>query len=528
MITIKLDVDRDYTFDNALDNVSLYCLNLAWNYGGVTFGGQVGTYAEILPPSRSIITLVDLDDRFNLSDSGSAYYGKLKRGVLVRGSVTSNSQQLFEHRIVRVSSTSRSQDDGSRIVTLECNDPMENWAQSSYIARLQKSVRIDEIIADMVNDATLAYPYAQSGAVAGIAIAGASVVQNALNFIDLEQARTTLDYAGDIETDDTSVQAYLGKHLPAEGGGRLFWSRSGKVRFHDRYFDATQAITITLDNDDLQSWQTANGANLANFVKVSYAVRELGTPATKIAEATNLPIKGPQGSYKNFTLRYRDFSGNDLAVASDNVITPVVGTDVICYDGESGGVIDNDFVRVGVDRVGAKEIQFSVNNPSSFGDPRSKDRWIHTLQVRGTPLYSRDKQEAVLFDAESIHDNGKHALQLNYNVIHDADFAESLARYTLNKRKTAREDISSLTFVVHTGNIGTLSGLDIGSSFNLSSSHFDDGATMTYVVVGQEWSIVGDVSQPSTLILHVFARDLAPVAIAGIAIAGTTSATVAL
>lgn len=329
MITIKLDVDRDYTFDNALDDVSLYCLGASWNYGGVTFGGQVGTYTEILPPSRSVITLIDLDDRFNLSDSGSAYYGKLKRGVLIRASVTANSQQLFEHRIGRVSSTSRSRADGSRIVTLECNDPLENWVQSPYIARLQKNVRIDEIIEDVVNDATLAYPYAQSGAVAGIAITGVSIVQNALNFIDLEQARTTLDYAGDVETDDTSVQAHLAKHLPAEGGGRLFWSRNGTVRFHDRYFDATQTITVTLDDTDLQTWQTANGANLANFIRASYAVRELGTPATKIAEATNLPIKVAQGSYKNFTLRYRDFSGNDLGVASDDVITPVVGTDVI-------------------------------------------------------------------------------------------------------------------------------------------------------------------------------------------------------
>ena len=528
MITIKLDIDRDYTFDNALDDVSLYCLSASWNYGGVTFGGQVGTYAEILPPSRSVITLIDLDDRFNLSDSGSAYYGKLKRGVLIRASVTANSQQLFEHRIGRVSSTSRSRADGSRIVTLECNDPLENWVQSPYIARLQKNVRIDEIVEDVVNDATLAYPYAQSGAVAGIAITGVSVVQNALNFIDFEQARTTLDYAGDVETDDTSVQSHLAKHLPAEGGGRLFWSRNGTVRFHDRYFDVTQTISVTLDDTDLQTWQTANGANLANFITASYAVRELGTPATKIAEATNLPIKVTQGSYKNFTLRYRDFSGNDLGVASDDVITPVVGTDVICYDGQSGGVVDNDFVSVGVDRVGAKEIQFSVYNNSSYGDPRSKDRWIHTLQVRGTPLYSRDKQEVTLIDADSIHANGKHALQLNYNVIHDADFAESLARYTLNKRKTAREDISSLTFIVHGGNIEALSSLDIGSSFNLSSSHFDDGATMTYIVVGQEWSIVGDASQPSTLILHVVARDLTPVAIAGIAIVGTVSATVAL
>ena len=354
---------------------------------------------------------------------------------------------------------------------------------------------------------------------------GVSIVENSVNYIDFEQARTTLDYAGDIEPRDSTVSGHLVQHLPAEGGGRLFWSRDGALRFHDRYYDMTQSTTITIDDDELEEFTTANGAQLANAITVNYAVRQLGTPATKIAEATNLPIKVTQGSYKNFTLRYRDFV-TDAQISADDVITPVVGVDVICYDGESGGSVDNDFIGIGVDRVGAREIVFSVNNPSSSGDPRSKDRWIHTLQVRGTPLYAYDRQSATLIDGDSITDNGKYALQLNYQIIDDATFAESLARYQLKRYAQSMQAIDSITFSVHVGNIGMLSDIDIASILTINSTQ--ENVSDEYVVIGQEWQAIADGSQRSMVTMHVKPLNREPVAIASRAIVNLANATVAL
>ena len=84
MLKVVLDIDRDYTFDNALDDLTDYTLEASWNYGGVTKLGYVGTYAEMLPPSRSTIRLVDRTGAFNLKNTSATYHGKLKRGVLVR------------------------------------------------------------------------------------------------------------------------------------------------------------------------------------------------------------------------------------------------------------------------------------------------------------------------------------------------------------------------------------------------------------------------------------------------------------
>jgi len=548
MLKVVLDIDRDYTFDNALDDLSEYTLEASWNYGGVTKLGYVGTYAEMLPPSRSTIRLVDSTGAFNLKDSSATYHGKLKRGVLVRIQALSvfdlldsdgdtlvdgdgdtltdvlQYKQLAEHRIYKVDGTGKLPD-GARMITIYAEDPTSNWLQQKYIARLQKNVRIDQIITDTIDDSTLPYPYPLSGAVVDIAIVNESAVEYSSNFVDFNQARTTLDYAGDVEPRDSTVMAHLVQHLTAEGGGRLFWSRDAKMVFHDRYRDFTQTTAIDLTDDDIDEAMGENGAQVANHITVNYAVRELGTPATKIAEATNLPIKVEQGSYRNFRLPFRSFT-TDQRIASDTVITPVVGTDVICYDAETSGSVDNDLITIGVDRIGAREIVFSVNNPSTFGDPRSKDRWIHTLQVRGTPLISYDRQSAVVFDAESIQDNGKYPLELDYAVIDDADFAESLGRYTLKRYATLVDTIGSITMTVHDGNIPDLYYIDIGSILHIDSTQ--ENVDEEFVVIGQEWQLIADNSQRSMVTIHVKPLNREPVAVVNKAVVNLVNATVAL
>ena len=548
MLKVVLDIDRDYTFDNALDDLTDYTLEASWNYGGVTKLGYVGTYAEMLPPSRSTIRLVDSTGAFNLKNTSATYHGKLKRGVLVRiqalsvfdlldsdGDTLVDSdgdtltdvlqyKQLAEHRIYKVDGTGKLPD-GARMITIYAEDPTSNWLQQKYIARLQKNVRIDEIITDTIDDSTLPYPYPLSGAVVDIAIVNESAVEYSSNFIDFNQARTTLDFAGDVEPRDSTVSGHLVQHLTAEGGGRLFWSRDAKMVFHDRYRDFIQTTAIDLTDDDIDEAMGENGAQVANHITVNYAVRELGTPATKIAEATNLPIKLEQGSMREFRLPFRSFT-TDQRIASDTVIPPVVGTDVICYDAETGGNVDNDLIGVYVSRTGAREIVFSVHNPSTFGDPRSKDRWIYTMQVRGTPLVTYDRQSAVVFDAESIQDNGKYALELDYAVINDADFAESLGLYTLKRYATLVDTIGSITMTVHDGNIPDLYYIDIGSILHIDSTQ--ENVDEEFVVIGQEWQMIADNSQRSMVTIHVKPLNREPVAVVNKAVVDLVNATVAL
>ena len=548
MLKVVLDIDRDYTFDNALDDLSEYTLEASWNYGGVTKLGYVGTYAEMLPPSRSTIRLVDSTGAFNLKNTSATYHGKLKRGVLVRiqalsvfdlldsdGDTLVDSdgdtltdvlqyKQLAEHRIYKVDGTGKLPD-GARMITIYAEDPTANWSQQKYIPRLQTNVRIDEIITDTIDDSTLPYPYPLSGAVVDIAIVNESAVEYSSNFIDFNQARTTLDFAGDVEPRDSTVMAHLVNHLTAEGGGRLFWSRDAKMVFHDRYRDFIQTTAIDLTDDDIDEAMGENGAQVSNHITVNYAVRELGTPATKIAEATNLPIKLEQGSMREFRLPFRSFT-TDQRIASDTVIPPVVGTDVICYDAETGGNVDNDLIGVYVSRTGAREIVFSVHNPSTFGDPRSKDRWIYTMQVRGTPLVTYDRQSAVVFDAESIQDNGKYPLELDYAVINDADFAESLGLYTLKRYETLVDTIGSITMTVHDGNIPDLYYIDIGSILHIDSTQ--ENVDEEFVVIGQEWQMIADNSQRSMVTIHVKPLNREPVAVVNKAVVDLVNATVAL
>ena len=548
MLKVVLDIDRDYTFDNALDDLSEYTLEASWNYGGVTKLGYVGTYAEMLPPSRSTIRLVDRTGAFNLKDSSATHHGKLKRGVLVRIQALSvfdlldsdgdtlvdgdgdtltdvlQYKQLAEHRIFKVDGTGKLPD-GARMITIYAEDPTSNWSQQDYIPRLQKNIRIDEVIADTIDDLTLSYPYPLSGSIVDIAIVNISTLEYSLNFIDFEQARTTLDFAGDLEPTESSVMAHLVQHLSAEGGGRLFWNRDGKLRFHDRYHDFIQSEFIKLTDDDIEEIVSENSPQLVNHMTVNYAVREIGSSGSKIAEASNLPMKIDQGSYKSFRLPFRSFS-TDQKIASDNVIYPVVGVDVVCEDAASGGLVDNNFVWVGVSRIGARDIELSVFNDSTYGDSRSKDRWLTKLEVRGDPLVSYDRQALVVFDAPSIQQNGRYSMVLEYPVIQDATFAQGLGLYTLNRYKTTVQTVQNITLSVYEQNLPSLCLMDIGKILRINS--VQENIYEDYVVIGQEWQVIADNSQRSMVIVHVKPVNREPLAVCDKAIVNLTSATTAL
>jgi len=573
MLKVVLDIDRDYTFDNALDDLTDYTLEASWNYGGVTKLGYVGTYAEMLPPSRSTIRLVDRTGAFNLKNSSATYHGKLKRGVLVRIQARSvfdltdgdsyllrddqeltladgdgdllrdgdggdtlvdgngdtltdvlQYKQLAEHRIYKIDGTGKLPD-GARMITIYAEDPTSTWLQQDYIPRLQKNIRIDEVIADTIDDLTLSYPYPLSGSIVDIAIVDTSTLEYNLNFIDFEQARTTLDFAGDLEPRDSSVMAHLVQHLSAEGGGRLFWNRDGKLRFHDRYHDFIQSEFIKLTDDDIEEIVIEDSPQLVNHMTVNYAVREIGSSGSKIAEASNLPMKIDQGSYKSFRLPFRSFS-TDQKIASDNVIYPVVGVDVVCEDAASGGLVDNNFVWVGVSRIGARDIELSVFNDSTYGDSRSKDRWLTKLEVRGDPLVSYDRQALVVFDAPSIQQNGRYSMVLEYPVIQDATFAQGLGLYTLNRYKTTVQTVQNITLSVYEQNLPSLCLLDIGKILRINS--VQENIYEDYVVIGEEWQVIADNSQRSMVIVHVKPVNREPLAVCDKAIVNLTSATTAL
>ena len=575
MLKVVLDIDRDYTFDNALDDLSEYTLEASWNYGGVTKLGYVGTYAEMLPVSRSTIRLVDRTGAFNLKDSSATYHGKLKRGVLVRiqglsvfdltdgdsfllrdnqeltladgdgdllrdgdggdtlvdgnGDTLTDVLQykrLAEHRIYKVDGTGKLPD-GARMITIYAEDPTSNWMQQKYIPRLQKNVRIDQIITDTIDDSTLPYPYPLSGAVVGIAVVNESAVEYSSNFVDFNQARTTLEFAGDVEPQDSTVMAHLVQHLTAEGGGRLFWSRDAKLVFHNRYRDLTQTTSIELTDDDIDEAIGENGAQVSNHITVNYAVRELGTPSSKIAEATNLPIKFEEGdTWRTFRLPFRSFT-TDQRIASDNVITPVIGTDIVFYDAEIYGSEDNDLIAVSVERIGAREIVLNLRNFGPEGpDPRKKDRWLYTLQVRGDPLITYDRQSVVIFDAESIQDNGKYPMELNYAVIDDSVFAESLGRYTLKRYKNLVDTIGSITMTVHLDNVPDICMMDIGSILHIDSTQ--ENVDEEFVVIGQEWQMIADNSQRSMVVMHLKPLNREPVAVVNKAVVNLENATVVL
>ena len=148
------------------------------------------------------------------------------------------------------------------------------------------------------------------------------------------------------------------------------------------------------------------------------------------------------------------------------------------------------------------------------------------MQVRGTPLVTYDRQSAVVFDAESIQDNGKYPLELDYAVIDDADFAESLGLYTLKRYKTLVDTIGSITMTVHLDNVPDICMMDIGSILHIDSTQ--ENVDEEFVVIGQEWQLIADNSQRSMITIHVKPLNREPVAVVNKAVVDLVNATVVL
>ena len=178
-------------------------------------------------------------------------------------------------------------------------------------------------------------------------------------------------------------------------------------------------------------------------------------------------------------------------------------------------------------QLGAREIVLNLRNFGPEGpDPRKKDRWLHTLQVRGDPLITYDRQSVVIFDAESIHDNGRYPMELNYAVIDDSVFAESLGRYTLKRYKNLVDTIGSITMTVHLDNVPDICMMDIGSILHINSAQ--ENVDEEFVVIGQEWQMIADNSQRSMVVMHLKPLNREPVAVVNKAVVNLVNATIAL
>lgn len=485
------DWDRDETYDHALSDISSYVLRCEYRYG------MMESYQEFAPPARMLLTLSNHDGDWSVAKSGATFAGVFAKGVLVRLRFTyetgagTTSETRFIGAISQIQLTPGRL--GENTATLIIEDPMLRLLDSEYHPPLLTDVTTDQALSKPFDDAVLGFPYPHSYWLLGVEGASelettTTIFENTL--VDFETGATTLAYVGDNADAGrgTSIQSHLRDVVRSEAGGKFFWNApTRKFKFWNRNHvsNINPTLSITID-----SWQMVLDApteyhfadDLLNVVEVTYELKTLGTPATILYTAPNVPITLQAGVNRKFTARYQDPAAPTARTGGINMIPPLAGFDYVANSASDGSGNDVTSTLVISTEFNASSATITLYNSSA------SPLYVTTLQLRGTPLNAHAKETATSLDGISIFSNGFHYKTVALPLIESAEFAQDYASTIVSHFKSPISRFGRLTRDLTyepPGGAGGLLSLKVGSTFKFYDPKLEDSYE-PYIVVGEE------------------------------------------
>lgn len=476
----EIDLDKDGAFSNPDGIVSASLLSITWGLG------MPNSLNQIARPMSATLVFSDPDLLFS-RDKGTAPFGRILRGLMGRLQVVvnDNTYTLMTGWIMSVSTHDRA---NGTISTLVIEDKMLFLQDAEYVPTVSTDIRIDEEIQNIFDSGIIGYPYESTYWILGGSTLGVDTrLFQDMGFVDAEESKTTLDFAGDAADRGNGVSAlgYIMDLVQAEMGGRFFVDRYGQFTFHNRHHDVRAETVDTFTNGDYTDSQAAEDA-LYNDIVVNYYPRDVGTVGTVLFQSDNVPITISGGTTRTITGRYRDVDNEDATVGGKDVITPVANTD-ISANSASDGSGDDVLAQLNVSyELGGTSTKFVIDNPTG------STIYITKLQVRGTPLISHQQQEAKKNSASSVYQYGYSPMMpIDARFISDADLADGFANQMLARFESPLIIYDSIAF-----ELGQSDELDerilkrcIGDRIQVTNSV--SGHDLDYVIVGEGHSISG-------------------------------------
>lgn len=428
---LKIDFGRDETFAHDLADVSSLWLGLQWQVG------MQESYQEMAPPSRLAFELRDDTGALQPDNTGSPYYGLLKRGVLVRlrASYALTLYTLWIGKIASVTPSVTSY--GTRTIRVLCDDPMLALQDTEFTPELMQDVTVDTAISPIFDEGLVPYPYAHRYWLMGVV--GSSemgsttrIYENTVTSFDT--GSQTFNYTGDIDDTETGQSGYsfIQRYVAAEPGRFFYDGRTGKFTFHSRHRDVnnlTSLIALTAADMPQDRLPELNyGGDVVNAVTLNYIPREVGSAGTVIYSASNLPISIRAEDSSVFTARYHDTTEKRSRVGAITVLPMLALTDYVAEYGD-GTSATGELLAFAQAKGTSAEI--------TLRNPTTKDMSVTTLQLRGTPIITREQATIDEIDTASIYDYGRIELPLNIPALDNEEDARQYAGYTLGVFKRA-------------------------------------------------------------------------------------------
>lgn len=442
----------------------------------------IGTAFAIVVVGAPDITIASVSVK-----QGGAYYG-LSRGMLCSIRATAGAvvnQQLYVGKIANKRPSVGVY--GAKQMEIMCEDALAKLVNIEYEPPLQTDVTTDEVLTEMFDNVVVPYPYLRSFWVLGTDAASTlglnTILADSSTFLEADTGYTELEYAGDNSDSGRGVMAnaFIRDVVAAEMGGRFFFdTRTSKFTFHNRNRDVlNETIFASLTYDDVEGGDYVDGEDVINHVTINYQPRKLGEAAVVIYTATNVPLQIAAGETKTLTARYRDPNQEDARIGAVDCLIPVVGTDIVAGFTELNSNAGR-YLGVSVD-FNAQSAKVALTNSHGW-----RVMYINTLQLKGTPIYTYDRQFVEVGDANSQVENDTESKRLDIPLVGDEALITDYAYNVLSRFKDPASLYKNVRFFANKNDTRMANALSmvIGSRIALVDSYL--GHDADYVVVGEK------------------------------------------
>lgn len=490
---VQGDWARDGTFVHANANITSYVISMNWQWG------MSEPFQLFAPPASASITLDNSSGAFNVGNTGSTFYGLLKKGTLVRilanhKSSAGASPVQHQYFIGKLDNVQLDYGEtGQRTAVLTLADPMLTLLDTPYTPRLLQNVRVDSVLSSMfVDDVVYPYQYATEFWVLGDATYGVLGTTTTLfenRILVVGTAATTLAFAGDHMASNigTTAQAYMRELTAAEGLGRMYYNgATGKLVFESRDAIVTPPTTTALSYTRIQQEpppQYDHLSRLANDVTVNYSPRIQGTAGSVIYSMPN-PLRVGANETRTVTARFRDPDFPDGACGALNVITPQPTIDYVANTAENGSGTDITAYIIVTMNAGATSAELIISNGYH------QTAYITSYQIRGTPLVTRQMETAVAVDNASILNNDRWPRIVDATLI-PAETAQGLADWLVGRDSDPRPALRQITLPWVYETDACIDSVDrLGYAILLTNDSWSDStSTRTYRAIGRQHNV---------------------------------------
>lgn len=435
LLTYLVDWDDDQNFDEAYEDITEYVKSGNWEIG------MDQAYQSVGGDTSLTLQLNNLNREFSPENAESPFYGQIEpqRRVKVLSLFDGTERTMYLGYLNDI----QPEGGDGRTAVLKAAGPQQYLDTQQVRMSLLENVRSDQVIEAILG--RMQMPAALDSDIWVLGVAGHSelgettVLSDISVAAELDVGLTTFPYVSDTWDPDFHGNQYVGEtwasgfngmdaivDVVRAERGRFFFNRQGKAVFWSRgRLQTNGTLAATFDNEVAGPPDYSYGADLANRVRVKVYPRAVSVSSDSQLWQLVDPITISSKDQHSLSVRYSD----------DETGMGIAGQDAYI---DQASVVHDGVAITFATEFESRGAKITINNDDN------RDVMLSGLSVKGKKLTTYNEVEVVVDDATTLIQRGIREYSIDSKLMSDVLFAESLAEYELNRRKTPRGQIGSI------------------------------------------------------------------------------------